>query len=366
MVSAAATLFVNNCLRVCACCSLFGSTMVVMTAMIFPRMLQRRFMQLITTVSACDMFGSAISVIGVVPADSALCATQAAIRIFFYRSSWLWTALLATQLYSTVMHGGFWLSFSKGHLLVWSISIALVFLPLTTNTYGQDDELSGVSWCSIKGSSDQNSEEHVDAGLWLLFISSLPLTLAVLLCAVLTVVMYFHFRGKDLTAFPQIERALNSMRLYPIALLITWGPATIWGPIVNFGAVQFNEQVFEYVAASEGLGSLYGLFVAVVFFAKSKEARARWYQLLTNDSSKERQDSSNRIPNDFDADVMLQFNLPAMIFGTSFFTDEMASVSNLSMVSSTMHNQTTMSECSFNASISARSDAINRERLEDM
>jgi len=332
------SLFVALFFRTCASLSLAGSTAVVLTGLVFPRMLSRRFMQLIVTISVCDAIGSAVSTMGVVSAHSRLCVPQAVLRIFFFRSSWMWTALLASQLYSTVILGGFWISNISSHVLIWSLSLPLVFLPLINTTYGQDDGVSGEVWCSFTGTD--NPDQQVNTALWLLAVSTIPLVICLIICIWLTMAMYIRFHGKDLSGYPQIQRALYSIRLYPIALIVCWIQSSSYGIAVNFGLVPINNTIVDLLAVSEGFASLYGLAVSAIFFVKSTEARARWCQMFQCATSSQHADE---IPCDFDADCHARINLsPRLLFGTSFMSDTVGNMSlthseTSSSVSSMMH-----------------------------
>lgn len=108
---------------------------------------------MIFLISLCDLLGNIVAVWGIVPSESVLCAPQAVIRIFFFRASWLWTTMLASQLYTTVIYGFFWMKESSSHIFIWGLSIFMTCIPLSTSQYGQDDEVSKISWCAIKGQS---------------------------------------------------------------------------------------------------------------------------------------------------------------------------------------------------------------------
>ena len=159
--------------------SLIGC-LVVLTVYMFPKMRERLFMKIIVNISICDILASIASAFGFPSMHSPLCPLQGFLVPFFYKAGWLWTVLLAYQLYCVVIHSKFGMSMQKMHILCWFTTGLTTLLPLTTNDYGRDDD-QDLGWCFIAGNS-------VSAGVWGLFTFNFML----LVCSLF--ILYFLFR----------------------------------------------------------------------------------------------------------------------------------------------------------------------------
>lgn len=86
--------------------TVFSST-VLLTAIVFPVMRKRLFMQLIMFISISDVIAGSAAAIGFPLNHSAACYAQSFLVNMFYKSSWFWTVALTHQLYYIFMFGKF-------------------------------------------------------------------------------------------------------------------------------------------------------------------------------------------------------------------------------------------------------------------
>lgn len=119
--------------------SVAGSGFVLLTCLLFPSMIKRKiYMHCVFMIYLHDFFASAAFSIGF-PSDY-LCEFQGWVTCFCFRGSWFWTLFLSFQLYSLIMFRCPKLSIYKMHIFYWPFNLLLELLPLTTNSYGIDDE----------------------------------------------------------------------------------------------------------------------------------------------------------------------------------------------------------------------------------
>jgi hypothetical protein len=116
-----------------------GSGFVLLTCLLFPSMVKKKiYMHCVFMIYLHDFFASLAFAIGF--PSNYLCELQGWITCFCFRGAWFWTLFLSFQLYSLVMFGSPKLSFKQMHIMYWPLNILFEFLPLTTNSYGIDDE----------------------------------------------------------------------------------------------------------------------------------------------------------------------------------------------------------------------------------
>ena len=85
----------------------------------------------------------------------------------------------------------------------------------------------------------------------------------------------------EAAGYGSVQKICNVIRLYPLALIIFWLPNLLHSFIYDIGAQKkgnlYNIGLGNILFC---FGSCYGISMSVIFFAKSPEARHRWYNLL--------------------------------------------------------------------------------------
>ena len=79
----------------------------------------------------------------------------------------------------------------------------------------------------------------------------------------------------------RIESGVKTMVLYPLSLLICWVPSQCFDLIL-----EFKENIISFsssIKVSDGLymiAPLHGLFVSLIFYSKTKQAKSEWLKIL--------------------------------------------------------------------------------------
>ena len=255
------------------------SLVVVMTGLIWPRFMlskHRPFSTMIFFISCCDIVGSVGNCIGFPQNGSTACSVQAFFYLYFIPASWLWTTMLVYQLKTLILSKQISLTMTHAHAICWSVPLIASCLPLTTNSYGQDDYLNGYSPCVLGGNS-------LAKLLWISTTDSGLSFMLVILMATWVVQIHIHLSRAESCDSTEKEKTLfASMKLYPLALLITWVPRfaeSVGMGIMGIHSVgKYGSQIGIIPAAI--LASQYGVIVCIIFFSKSASARSLWYNLF--------------------------------------------------------------------------------------
>lgn len=266
---------------------------VLLTAIMFPEMRKKMFMQIIIMLSLCDFAASVGSALGFPTDNSLLCPAQGVITTFFYRASWFWSVILNYQLYGVVMSGKLLLTPLKMHGICWTVALLITIMPFFAKaSYGREDDYDN-GWCFIYVSSDYT---------FLILYSSMvlaPLIVSISMLFYFSFRLFWKFLNIDTKILsPPIYEVLDMLRLYPVAMTINWLPNLVVSFIVDFIPPQ-NHSVWNIVlSAATILATQNGTFSALIFFIKSKEARCRWRHLLGLQPTTE--ESLASIPIDFE------------------------------------------------------------------
>jgi hypothetical protein len=127
---------------------------VVVTGLLWPGFMlskNKPFSTMIFFISCCDLLGSLANCIGFPQPGTASCSVQAFFCLYFIPASWLWTAMLVYQLRNLIIFKQISLTMTHVHIICWTIPLITSLLPLTTNSYGQDDFINGYSPCVLGG-----------------------------------------------------------------------------------------------------------------------------------------------------------------------------------------------------------------------
>lgn len=74
---------------------------------------------------------------------------------------------------------------------------------------------------------------------------------------------------------PTVRIAIDTMQLYPMALIVCWTPRYVID-ILNIAGVQVFSDASAVAAVVQSFNILHGSLIAVIFFWKSSEARKSW------------------------------------------------------------------------------------------
>lgn len=295
---------------ICGYISVAFSASVVLTGLAFPKLMlssSRVFSHIIFFISLSDMIASIGVSLGIPSDGSPLCSTQAFLYMWFFPASWMWTAMLIFQLRCVLKYQKLWMSVRRMHIICWVTSFACATLPLTTNSYGQDDEVNNYLPCNFDGSKTA-------AYVWGL------LTFVFVLLGNVVLMLYFRFDIKSDLVMTDKQRAIcTSTRLYPYGMLICWLPYTVTGLIPPSYDVHFHSKYYKIFLL---MSTMYGPVLAVIFFTQSKHGRAVWKNWLCSIRSKCFPDSGASAGVDGDDSSSLRGSLSASEFSINFDANE--------------------------------------------
>jgi hypothetical protein len=264
-------------LRIVSCMSMVCSLSVVITCSIFSSMRKSFFTRNIMMIALCDVFVSIAGMIGAANDGTRECQAQAFLSTFFLRGNWIWTTALICQMHRFVTRDGEFFSEGKVHAIVWSITAFMTFGPLADGSFGHNGLNDGTELCFIRSSS--RSWEAA----WAVIDWSAAVFLCIVVMAVLISSVLFQYRAirNDVVAL-KILNLTRSLYVYPLVLAATWGINTMLNLVImfmvkngKFSATETNVLRCSLVSAMTN-----GILLAIVFYAKSHEARYQWKRTL--------------------------------------------------------------------------------------
>jgi hypothetical protein len=255
--------------------SVFLSGLVVLTGIMFPKSIchpSKPFSHIIFMISLCDFFGSIGCAMGLPPAGRPACVAQSFLQIYFMPASWIWTCCLVFQIRCVFFKRGLWVNTNNLQKFKLTVVTFTTFLPLTTNGFGQDDDLSQEIPCNFAG--------NPKAGfVWSIISVAMILVLSVVFMIVMVVQVVQFFRTHNLIAKPEYAKSFaifRTTRLYPVGMLFCWIPFLAVGLFVQ--ASRFRLTGFYEFALI--MSTQYGTVTSIVFFRNCKIARVKWRELF--------------------------------------------------------------------------------------
>lgn len=257
-------------LQVVAIISCIFSGLVVLTLIVFPSMRSRLFMKIIAFMSLCDFLGNLPYATTSRPhTSSAWCSIEGFVNLYFYPASWLWTTILVYFLYALATTGRVPLSEASVHLICWGLPMITALLVLTTNNFTRFDVNDDNEVCTIGG-------DKTSAFIWhVINYYGLFLVCVVIMVCLFIAVIRIRKEGSSAVSEGILNLAIESLQLYPLAMLISWTPEFI-SFIIEFDKV--NPLLF-HIAVLLKISN--GFFTSIIFFSKSVHARKLWLSCIT-------------------------------------------------------------------------------------
>lgn len=258
-------------LQIAALISGLCSCSVILTAVMFPAMRKKLFMQIICYISIADMAGNALYISSYRPPNGSFaCSLEGFVNLYAYPVSWLWSTVLMYFLYNLALNGKLPLSLPIFHCICWGVPLVFTLLNLTTNTYGRSDDYPDYEVCVIDGDYNSGTIWHTATYdcLWLVCIVSMGYMYGRVLC----------LRSTDLAiSIEQFALATKTLGKYPVALCVFWFPHMLSVLLLRNILEKFN--VVDFYVAALIVKILHGVVTALIFFFDSSEARHHWYRL---------------------------------------------------------------------------------------
>ena len=250
------------------------SLTVLLTGLLWPTTLlskSRPFSTIVFFISLSDFCFSIMNCLGFPLNGTLQCSIQAFGVFYFPLSSWLWTVMLVYQLRTLIILKSLHISMSWIHVICWGIPLILSLLPLSTNPYGMDDFSNGNLTCDLSGSASTKL-------IWLDLCSTAAALMCFILMAIWSVEIYLHFRQAEDAA--REMSFLSIMKLYPLALLITWLPRCLQALLVTVKLIPSNSSTVHSASYFFIISSQYGTLSALIYFSHSPASRLLWTNML--------------------------------------------------------------------------------------
>jgi hypothetical protein len=173
-----------------------------------------------------------------------------------------------------IIYKQLFLNMNHLHVICWTIAALVALLPLTRDSYGQDDDFNETTICWL------HCKEH-DCYLWTLglYISTLIINIALMSRYLHKIHTYLKSQMEDRVGR---ERVLfRSLYWYPIVLVVCWTFIIVAELLI---AAQFeHEKILAQIASI--ITSQYGTICCLIFFSNSSSVRNHWWTFLFNYNS---------------------------------------------------------------------------------
>ena len=248
----------------CGSVAAFSVSLVLITALTFRDMFTRKLFTH-TIIWICITNLCADIVIAFADPVGDLCVFQGASIYFFKRSCWFWTLALNYNLYCLIVYGAPALGVLPMHVLIWSVSLGLEFLPYVSGgfVYGSDDTVNhreGTQPCNLRNTTLYS--------VWVAITFVFPLLFSLLLMMYYSIRVWLRYKTTVLK--PLVKSACMSLFYYPLALLIADIPYLI-AFFVNFlhdQGYSVTDRISALSNASLAWSSIFGVLTTVIFDSK--------------------------------------------------------------------------------------------------
>jgi hypothetical protein len=254
-----------------AALSLTGTAFVVLTYLLFHRLRDLRYIEIVFYIALSDMLSATGIVLGPVETGSAACNYQAFASNYFCLTSVMWSTVVAYQLYLIVVQDGTLVNMKFLHGFIWIFSLVVTLLPLSTDTYGSTDD---VSWCFLQSTPTSPSYGIL---MWTLLSFYIWLWISIFL------ILFFFFSIKyklsQLESIPGlVSTAIYKLQLYPMILMICWAVPTyndIRAAIIG----HYDDVTIGRISAV--MPALQGALLSIVFLKQNKLVVDEWKDVLS-------------------------------------------------------------------------------------
>eukprot|EP01038_Epipyxis_sp_PR26KG_P012203 gene12203-16347_t len=255
-------------------CSL--SLMVLTTFMLFHRMRNKLFMQIICNISLCDLIANATAFSGN-SNNTYLCFFQGFFQQWLYPASWYWTAMLMYLLYCLVVNGK--IETSKLYLYSFCYLFPLFFtlIPLTSSTYARNNNDDDWCWLNTTNTSLSMRSADIMTNFWIGITFDVPILACLVLMSYWYLVIYYKVVIKKVRCSDTTIKSLRALILFPMILFICWVPNEIG--VISRDQPPANN---PFMIVVNSLSLMQGGMTATLFFFNSNESRKNWYMLISH------------------------------------------------------------------------------------
>ena len=196
--------------------SIIGCLMIITVYLAYPSLRCKRHIELVFYVALNDLVASVGACFGFVESGWQ-CSFQSFSTTYNYLVSMFWSVVISYQLYVIVGQGDFSKDLQFAHMICWILPLILTLIPLSTSSYGLEDDNWG--WCYLISKPGFSNE-------WLLLWSFIGFYMWVWLCIAAIALLFclvIHRLRRQNSFSLLFSENLYRLGLYPLVFIICWG-----------------------------------------------------------------------------------------------------------------------------------------------
>jgi hypothetical protein len=250
--------------------SIFGTVLVILTYLKFPKLRQYRHVELTFYIAINDLCAAVAVGVGKVRSESPACWFQSMGTSYSFLASVFWSAVVTYQIYIIVHRGRILEDLTNYHRFCWIFPLVVVILPFSTNNYGQGTS----SWCFL-GDREDSPEKAIY--VWELLSFFVWLWLAIVFIVFVFALIILRLRDVDTVEAMTAYRPLYRLAAVPAVLIFCW---TLPSFLILYGSIFQSSYkgpgTNPIHTMSAVLPPLQGFLMSVSFFIVNKSARDEW------------------------------------------------------------------------------------------
>jgi hypothetical protein len=253
--------------------SVIGSCAIILTYLCFSDLRRLRYVEFVFYVSINCLIAAIGACMGNVAHNKSACYFQDVTTSANNVSAVFWTVVITYQLYVATVRMGQTLKDIRGfHVFCWLVPWILVFLPLSTNTFGIPDK--GGTWCFI---DNRKGSPKWGIVTWELVSVYIPIAISIVAMTGLLVSVAIQMQSNTLSELMRV--ALKKLYLYPVVFVVCWTPSLIAN--LYIAGTSSDSDISPVLRGFANVCPvLQGFLVALVFFTHNKIVRDHWLHAL--------------------------------------------------------------------------------------
>lgn len=247
-----------------------ASGTILLNYYLFKDIRRLRYVEFVFYISVNDFLLALSALFGKCPNQSFCCYYQGMSQIVNEMSSVFWTVVITYQVWVVVNRGSVIKDLTYIHIICWGFPIFCSFLPLTTNTYSNNE--SG-TWCFI---NDASYSPSWTKGFWYIFALYIWVWLALIINCGLIVNIYWRMRG--ISVIPQtLKTTVQKLIFYPVVVIICWILITMIDIRYSTTFKKASKDPWLSIfLVGLTLLILQGFFFSVIFYCANPFIRKKW------------------------------------------------------------------------------------------
>ena len=256
-----------------------ASFAVILTYYMFRDLRNLRYVELVLYVSINDFIGSIGIALGAQPDGSIGCGFQAFVSNANYLSATFWTTIIAYQVYLVVVHKQILKNMTSIHLFCWLVPAIVTLLPLTTSSYGNNDDQE--SWCFIANNGGNSTRV-----IWLIFGFYFWLWCGIALSLYFVCHVQYSLTNMETVNEILLVGTVRRLVYYPVIFSVCWVLATVLDLYLIYNDLP-NGSLWNTINVLSNLLAIFpGILLSILFFYQNPFVVNRWKEYFNNVQSK--------------------------------------------------------------------------------